>query len=116
MVGFANDLRHIDGLQGGNTLSDTERGIIRDVDTLMDWFGVDLQTWNRMTLDEQRGIKLFDLVQGDAGAIAELLPRISTPTLTKAEALSLKMRDLTAAMNIIGLMLTDEETMGKDSP
>lgn len=64
---------------------------------------------------ELRGIKLFDLVQGDAGAIAELLPRISTPTLTKAEALSLKMRDLTAAMNIIGLMLTDEETMGKDS-
>lgn len=54
MVVFVNELRHIDNLQGGNTLSDSERGIVRDVDTLMDWFGVDLQTWNRMTLDEQR--------------------------------------------------------------
>lgn len=64
---------------------------------------------------ELRGIKLFDLVQGDAGAIAELLPRISTPTLTKAEALALKIRDLTAAMTIIGEMLMDEEVVGKDS-
>ena len=64
---------------------------------------------------ELRGIKLFDLVQGDAGAIAELLPRISTPTLTKAEALALKIRDLTAAITIIGEMLMDEEVVGKDS-
>ena len=63
---------------------------------------------------ELRGIKLFDLVQGDAGAIAELLPRISTPTLTKAEALALKIRDLTAAITIIGEMLMDEEVVGKD--
>lgn len=62
---------------------------------------------------ELRGIKLFDLMQGDAAAVAELLPRISTPAITKAEALALKMRDLTAAMTVIGEMLLDEDTLGK---
>ena len=62
---------------------------------------------------ELRGIKLFDLVQGDAGAIAELLPRISTPALSKPEALALKMRDLTAAMSAIGEMLLGDDAEGK---
>lgn len=65
---------------------------------------------------ELRGIKLFDLVQGDAAAIVELLPRISTPAISKGEAMALKMRDLTAAINLIGEMLADEELVGKGSP
>ncbi|MDO4775819.1 MAG: hypothetical protein Q4A06_00035 [Cardiobacteriaceae bacterium] len=54
MVGFANDLRHVDTLSGGGTLSETEKQMLRDVDILMDWFGLDLETWNRMTLEEKR--------------------------------------------------------------
>lgn len=70
-------------------------------------------TLREPTAGELRGIKLFDLTQGDVAAVAELLPRISTPAMTKPEALALKMRDLTSAMTVIGEMLLDEDALGK---
>lgn len=42
---------------------------------------------------ELRGIKLLDVVQMDATAYAELLPRISQPVLTKDEFNQLSMSD-----------------------
>mgnify|MGYP000970724030 CR=1 FL=1 len=65
---------------------------------------------------ELRGIRLFDLVQGDAAALVDLLPRISAPTLTKQEANLLTLRDLANAMRITNDMLVDEETAGKPYP
>lgn len=71
---------------------------------------------------ELRGIKLFDLVQGDTGALIDLLPRISTPTLTKQEVLSLSLRDTMLALNLVATMITGGEgadgndDAGKPSP
>lgn len=68
---------------------------------------------------ELRGIKLFDLVQGDTGALIDLLPRISTPTLTKQEVLSLSLRDTMLALNLVATMITGEaadDAEGKLSP
>ena len=71
---------------------------------------------------ELRGIKLFDLVQGDTGALVELLPRISTPALTKQEALGLGLRDTMLALNLVATMITGGEgadgndDAGKPSP
>ena len=65
---------------------------------------------------ELRGIKLFDLVQGNTGALVELLPRISTPALTKQEALGLSLRDTMLALNLVATMITgDDEADGKDA-
>lgn len=71
---------------------------------------------------ELRGIKLFDLLQGDSGALVELLPRISTPALTKQEALGLGLRDTMLALNLVAIMITGGEgadgndDAGKPSP
>ena len=68
---------------------------------------------------ELRGIKLFDLVQGDTGALIDLLPRISTPALTKQEALGLSLRDTMLALNLVATMITGEaadDAEGKLSP
>ena len=68
---------------------------------------------------ELRGIKLFDLIQGDTGDLVELLPRISTPALTKQEALGLSLRDSMLALNLVATMITGEaadDAEGKPSP
>lgn len=64
---------------------------------------------------ELRGIKLLDLMQGETSALMELLPRISQPVLTKAEAHALSLKDLAQVMNALGEMLIDDE-LGKLSP
>ena len=45
---------------------------------------------------ELRGIKLAELLQMDVSALAVLLPRISTPTLTTADVNQLDPADLVA--------------------
>lgn len=49
-----------------------------------------------------RGIKLADLLQMDVGALTTLLPRISTPTLTAADAATLDPVDLVAIATEVG--------------
>jgi hypothetical protein len=49
-----------------------------------------------------RGIKLADLLQMDVGALITLLPRISTPTLTAADAAKLDPVDLVALATEVG--------------
>lgn len=67
-----------------------------------------------------RGIRLYDLTQGDAESISKLLPRITTPPLTSAEANKLPLRDFTNAVILVsemfGEILADEEFAGKPSP
>lgn len=54
-----------------------------------------------------RGIKLADLLQLDVGALTTLLPRISTPTLTAADAAKLDPVDLVAiATEVSNFFLT----------
>ena len=69
---------------------------------------------------ELRGIRLFDLTQGDAEAVIKLLPRISSPTLTPAEANKLALRDFARAMILVAEMFAlddeDGEAAGKPSP
>lgn len=49
-----------------------------------------------------RGIKLAELLQMDVGALTTLLPRISTPTLTAADAAKLDPVDLVALATEVG--------------
>lgn len=49
-----------------------------------------------------RGIKLADLLQMDVGALTTLLPRISSPTLTAADAAKLDPVDLVAIATEVG--------------
>ncbi len=53
---------------------------------------------------ELRGIKLLDVVQMDTAAYEELIPRISTPSLTKQEFGQLSLPDVAQIMNRIGGM------------
>jgi phage tail protein E len=69
---------------------------------------------------ELRGIRLFELTQGDAEAVIKLLPRISSPALTPAEANKLGLRDFARAMILVAEMFAlddeDGEVVGKPSP
>jgi hypothetical protein len=52
-------------------------------------------TLRRPAAGELRGLKVADLLQMDVDANIRLLPRISDPTLTEAEAAGLDPADLT---------------------
>lgn len=47
-------------------------------------------TLREPTAGELRGLKLTDVLQGDAGALITLIPRIATPAMTEAEVAGLK--------------------------
>ncbi|WP_314103073.1 phage tail assembly protein [uncultured Stenotrophomonas sp.] len=49
-----------------------------------------------------RGIKLAELLQMDVGSLTMLLPRISTPTLTAADAAKLDPVDLVSIATEVG--------------
>jgi len=49
-----------------------------------------------------RGIKLADLLQMDVGSLTTLLPRISSPTLTAADAAKLDPVDLVSVATEVG--------------
>jgi len=57
-----------------------------------------------------RGVKLADLLQMDVAALITLLPRITTPTLTNADAARLDPVDLvTIATQVGNFFLTKEQ-------
>lgn len=59
---------------------------------------------------ELRGIKLVDLLNMDVGALIRVIPRISDPTLTEAEAANLDPADLTSmGTEVVGFLLTKAE-------
>ncbi len=56
---------------------------------------------------ELRGLKIGELFQGDAGSVITLLPRITDPFITDAEAANLSCEDIAEASGIIsGFFLT----------
>jgi hypothetical protein len=57
-----------------------------------------------------RGISLADLLRMETGAVAKLLPRISTPSLVDAEVDSLDPADLLAiSVEVASFFMTREE-------
>ncbi|EKT4079196.1 phage tail assembly protein [Stenotrophomonas maltophilia] len=54
------------------------------------------------TAGDLRGIKLFDLAQMDVTALTTVLPRISQPILTTADAGKLEPADLIEIARVIG--------------
>lgn len=53
-INIANSLRARDNAAGGGTLTDAEKQLLKDVDALLAQGGLDLDTWNIMTLDQRR--------------------------------------------------------------
>lgn len=59
---------------------------------------------------ELRGLKVFDLMQGDTDAVIKLLPRIAQPTIIAEEVEGMHAADLAAvAAEIIGFFLNPEQ-------
>lgn len=52
-----------------------------------------------------QGVKIADLLQGDVTAICTVLPRISSPTLTKAQVIQLDPADIAQIGGAIMLFL-----------
>lgn len=62
---------------------------------------------------ELRGLTMQALGEGDVGALIKLLPRISMPTITEAEAANLDPADLTELTIVItGFLLQKRRTAG----
>jgi hypothetical protein len=55
---------------------------------------IDAITLRKPTSGELRGVSLSDLVSLDVSALAKVLPRISTPTLTEQDVANLDPADL----------------------
>lgn len=52
-----------------------------------------------------QGVKIADLLQGDVNAICAVLPKISTPSLTKSQIVDLEPADLSQIGGAIMLFL-----------
>ena len=55
---------------------------------------------------ELRGVKLAELLQGEAGAVLTVLPRIALPGITPAEADRLSAQDVVAVYTELALFFT----------
>lgn len=83
--------------------------------TLEDGFQRGDETIRKVTLrkpgaSELRGLSLQDLVRSDVGSILTLLPRISDPIMTQADADGLSPVDLAECAGIIaGFFMTAEQ-------
>lgn len=64
-------------------------------------------TLRKPTAGELRGLALNDLLRSDVASLQTLLPRISTPTLTAADAAALDLPDLAAiAGEVLGFFMS----------
>lgn len=86
--------------------------------TLEDGFQRGDETIRKVTLrkpsaGELRGLALQDLVRSDVGSILTLLPRISDPIMTEADANSLSPADLAECAGIVAgfFMTADQRAM-----
>lgn len=65
---------------------------------------------------ELRGLSLFDLVRMDVGAAQTVLPRISTPTLTRQEVDALDPADLFQLSAEVAAFLSPKAAQDMASP
>ena len=55
---------------------------------------IDVLEIRKPNVQALQGVKIADLLQGDVSAICAVLPKISTPTLTKSQVLQLDPADI----------------------
>lgn len=67
------------------------------------------------TAGELRGLSLVAVLQMDVDALATLLPRISTPTIHKPEALAMDPADLLACGIVVSGFLQQKGAKAPDS-
>lgn len=67
-------------------------------------------TLRKPATGELRGIKLMDVMQMDVNALGILLPRITTPTITKADVDAMDMADaLELGVAVVGFFESKTE-------
>lgn len=67
-------------------------------------------TLTKPMIGQVRGVKIFDLLQGDTDAYIELLPRITSPAINKAQASSLDLTDFLQIIEVVGGWFTEGKT------
>lgn len=55
---------------------------------------IDVLEIRKPNVQALQGVKIADLLQGDVSAICAVLPKISTPTITKSQVLQLDPADI----------------------
>lgn len=63
------------------------------------------------TAGELRGLSLLDLIRMDTGALIELLPRITTPFLSKQEVVTLDPSDLMQLGAVVAAFFVPTRTL-----
>lgn len=63
-------------------------------------------TLTKPMIGQVRGVKIFDLLQGNTDAYIELLPRISTPAMNKAQASTMDLIDFLQVIEVVGEWFT----------
>lgn len=66
-------------------------------------------TLRKPTAGELRGLNLVSLISIDVGAIIEILPRITTPFLSKADAAALDPADLMQLGTVVAGFLVPKQ-------
>lgn len=67
-------------------------------------------TLTKPMIGQVRGVKIFDLLQGDTDAYIELLPRITSPAINKAQASSLDLTDFLQIIEVVGGWFAEAKT------
>lgn len=67
-------------------------------------------TLTKPMIGQVRGVKIFDLLQGDTDAYIELLPRITSPAINKAQASSLDLTDFLQIIEVVGGWFAEGKT------
>lgn len=71
---------------------------------------IEALTLRKPRAGELRGLKVGDLATGDIAAVIDVLPRISDPFITQAEAADLSMPDISEiAGTIMGFFMTQDQ-------
>lgn len=76
---------------------------------------IDALQLRKPSAGELRGLSLVAVLQMDVDALAALLPRISTPTIHKAEALTMDPADLLACGIVVAGFLQQKGPKVQDS-
>lgn len=59
-------------------------------------------TLTQPTIGQMRGVKVFDLLQGETGAYIQLLACITTPRINQAQATSIDLVDFLKVIEVVG--------------
>ena len=110
----ATDLPTADAADVGGAGPAREKTITLDVPLKRGAQEITTLVLRRPTTGALRGVSITSVLQMDTGAIMTVLPRISTPTLTKQDVEKMDVADLTeCGITLAGFFLRKSE---RDSP